>query len=645
MFDAGSVIAKVKADIGDFSAKMVEVRNKANTTAGKIKGSVESINKKIESATKSYAKYGAAFAGVAAAGVGIAKSFTSAYGVQESAEAKMISIMKQRTGASDDVIQSMKDQASATQELGVVGDEVLISGQANLATYALTSESINKLTPVMADLAVKSGGVSASFGDAEAAGDKLGKVLDGDVGALKDAGVSFSEAQAEILKTGNETERVNTLMTILSENGITGLNESMAATAEGGMQRMQNSVGDTAEIIGSSMAPMIEFLSGKIKGLAEWFNNLSPGVQSVIGYVVIGVTAFAALGAALLPIMAILPGIIALFGGIATALTAIWTAAMGPIGIIIALGVAFVALGVIIYKNWDTIMEYFDKGWAKIKEIIDNIIQWFVKWGEDMDAKVQMMKNKLLDKIELLKQGFIDKFNALIEAALSLWNGFWDGIAGIWQGIVDTFSTYKGILTGVWYALWDAVKTYFFGVVSGLITMMGNLWLGIKEKFYTGIENIKTLANSFWSGLKGIFSGGGTAISEMWTNTMEGIKSKAMGIWETIKSGVKAKINDFLGIINGMLGRINGILGSVGIPSIPEIPMLAEGGIVTKPTLAMIGEGGESEAVIPLSKLNSMTGGGDGGPQFVFNGPVWSSDVAQEVMEDAFTAMRSNLAF
>jgi len=43
-----------------------------------------------------------------------------------------------------------------------------------------------------------------------------------------------------------------------------------------------------------------------------------------------------------------------------------------------------------------------------------------------------------------------------------------------------------------------------------------------------------------------------------------------------------------------------------------NIPFLAEGGVVTSPTLAMIGEGGESEAVIPLSKLPQIAGGAGG---------------------------------
>jgi hypothetical protein len=41
----------------------------------------------------------------------------------------------------------------------------------------------------------------------------------------------------------------------------------------------------------------------------------------------------------------------------------------------------------------------------------------------------------------------------------------------------------------------------------------------------------------------------------------------------------------------------------------PDIPMLAAGGIVTGPTLAMIGEAGP-EAVIPLDRMSQMGGGG-----------------------------------
>ena len=95
----------------------------------------------------------------------------------------------------------------------------------------------------------------------------------------------------------------------------------------------------------------------------------------------------------------------------------------------------------------------------------------------------------------------------------------------------------------------------------------------------------------------------------------------------------KAPINGVISAINWVLSKINSI--SVTIPdwvpgvggktlgfNIPTIPQLAEGGVATSPTLAEIGEGGEPEAVMPLSKLAAMldeytkkpkpTGGADG---------------------------------
>jgi fructose-1,6-bisphosphatase/sedoheptulose 1,7-bisphosphatase-like protein len=60
----------------------------------------------------------------------------------------------------------------------------------------------------------------------------------------------------------------------------------------------------------------------------------------------------------------------------------------------------------------------------------------------------------------------------------------------------------------------------------------------------------------------------------------------------------------FQALISG-IGAVGGLVSS----GIGRIAGLAEGGIVTKPTLAMVGEGGEPEAVIPLSKMGQMGGG------------------------------------
>jgi hypothetical protein len=59
----------------------------------------------------------------------------------------------------------------------------------------------------------------------------------------------------------------------------------------------------------------------------------------------------------------------------------------------------------------------------------------------------------------------------------------------------------------------------------------------------------------------------------------------------------------------GGFADIAGTMGKYVMPAMGGIPMLAEGGVVTAPTLAMIGEGGQSEAVIPLDRLGEFGGG------------------------------------
>ena len=112
-----------------------------------------------------------------------------------------------------------------------------------------------------------------------------------------------------------------------------------------------------------------------------------------------------------------------------------------------------------------------------------------------------------------------------------------------------------------------------------------------------------------------------TAFKLLWDNC-EGFRNFWIGLWEGIKGAVKVGVNGIISMLNWFIGKINsisigplpdwGILGEyagaeVGF-SIAKIPMLAKGGIATGPTLAMVGEGSESEAIMPLSKLGSLMG-------------------------------------
>jgi hypothetical protein len=99
------------------------------------------------------------------------------------------------------------------------------------------------------------------------------------------------------------------------------------------------------------------------------------------------------------------------------------------------------------------------------------------------------------------------------------------------------------------------------------------------------------------------------------TGAVSGSIDLIKGYFSTLLGFYKGIFNTIASLWNNSIGKLSFKtpswvpgFGGKGF-DVPNIPMLAEGGIVTRPTLAMIGEGGQPEAVIPLSKLGNMGGG------------------------------------
>lgn len=172
-------------------------------------------------------------------------------------------------------------------------------------------------------------------------------------------------------------------------------------------------------------------------------------------------------------------------------------------------------------------------------------------------------------------------FAAAWEFIKSVWSGYWAFYAAIWNGIVTIFSSVVSFFAGVFSGAWNAVRSAFNGVTG----------------FFAGLWN--SIVNIFGS----IGSAVGNAIGNAVRGAINGVISGAVGI-----------INGFINSINGIVGIINKIpgvnLGRIG--NLP-VPRLAQGGIVPATPggrLALIGEGGKDEAVIPLDKLDKMMNSG-----------------------------------
>ncbi|EDT77395.1 phage tail tape measure protein [Clostridium perfringens] len=170
-------------------------------------------------------------------------------------------------------------------------------------------------------------------------------------------------------------------------------------------------------------------------------------------------------------------------------------------------------------------------------------------------------------------------------------------------------------------AVWTSIKSIFRGFSSYFKGAFSRDWtqtfglLGIQLNSFFGT------VSAIWNGVKGVFSGIITFIKGVftgnWRSAFQGLADIVKSIFGMLGGIIKAPINAAISGINMAIRGINGL--SFDVPSwipgiggshfgvnLPTIPALAEGGIVTKATMALVGEGKEHEAVIPLSKLDKL---------------------------------------
>lgn len=641
-FDAGAVVAKIKADVSDFKRGISEAVDKTKSGMNEAGKHVEGFKSKIAAIADKAKAAGATLTAIGLAAGALVKDWVGAYQEAERAQARLEQLTRQTTNATDEQIASLTEQADALQKVGVVEADTTKFGQSQLATFALQTDAIKSLTPAMLDMAVATKGVNTTQEDMINIGNMIGKVMQGQVGALSRVGVTFNAAQEKILKTGNEMERANTLAEILNQN-FGGLNERMRQTSEGGIAAATNAWGDFKETLGEAVAPIIDYVAERIISLTEWLQGLNPALMQVIAVGTLVAAAIGMIGGPLLLLIGFLPQIIAGF----TALGAVFSGiAFGPIGLVIA---AVIALALAWKNNLFGIQEHAKAFWEFLTDIFGRLADWF--------NSVILPKLKVFwDAVKELGEGVAHFYKNFL---LPLFTVFFTGVVEILSWFKTAWEeNFLGIQT-ITTVIWEYIKMYFqvaFDLIVGLLRIFAKIfkgdwagaWQEVKNTAVKIWEDIKIFFSAFWEGIKTLFKGGMGFIEKAWASSWEGMKSFFIGIWESIKQFLKDSLNWMIDKINVVIGGLNKLKipgTDVGV-NIKPVPRLAHGGIATRPTKAWVGDGGEPEVIAPLSKLRSFLGldlVGASAPTFVFQGPVWDRSVAREIMEDAFQQMRPRL--
>ena len=229
-------------------------------------------------------------AGAAMVGFGAVTALGMFKAAQAAEEQRLAVISLQNALSNSPVITNastaaFEAQADALQQVTVAGDEEIVAAQARLATFRVTRDEIQGLTPLIVDYARQYGV------DLVSAANNVGKAMMGNVGALQRQGVFIDE-------NVYATDRYTAVMQALRENAG-GFAEAEGATFTGQLEIMKNRLGEVAEGVGVGAVDAFSNLLGAVEGVSAAFGSTSAGSQAFVGqlltYGAIGVTASGAL--------------------------------------------------------------------------------------------------------------------------------------------------------------------------------------------------------------------------------------------------------------------------------------------------------------------------------------------------------------
>ncbi|QUH21074.1 phage tail protein [Alkaliphilus sp. B6464] len=215
----------------------------------------------------------------------------------------------------------------------------------------------------------------------------------------------------------------------------------------------------------------------------------------------------------------------------------------------------------LVKPTWDTMMSWLKKIWDEnLKGLVDELLGFVGRVGDLILKLWEGVFKPLVDDIlNVLVPAFKNAFNLILDIVGTVVNGIIGIIKNllkILNGIIDFV---VGVFTGDWQRAWEGVKGIFSGVIGSL------------EEIFKGVINgITGIANSF------------------------------IRFWNRIELEVPE-------VDIPLFGKAGGF--RIGVPTIPEIPKLATGGItdVNNPFMAIVGDNRtQREVVAPLDDLMGM---------------------------------------
>ncbi len=555
----------------------------------------------------------AALPAAAALGVLALAAKAGVQGVMEDdkALANLSSTLKATGNAANITANGFFEYANELQAATGVGADQITQGAALLGTFKNIRNEVgkgndifNRTTVAALDLSKK------GFGSLESANKMLGKALNDPIAgitALSRAGVTFTDGQkktiASLVASGKTLEAQKIILKEV-ESQVGGTAKAFGETTAGKIERGKRAFEELQKSLAKALLPAIEMFAGLLTKVSGFLQK-NEGVVKVVAVAIAGLSAG----------ILVLNAVMKIQNALMLASPFAWIA-LAIVGVTVAV--------VTLYKKSETFRQIVQKAWAGVKAAVKAVVDFF-------DGPVKAAWRVI--------EGAIKTIAALVKGDFS---GAWDAFKGVVKGVIDwvketlialpaTILTLAGDIglailngikngvTGLAMTIWETIKG-----LPGYLTEKAAGWASSLKGIGTSIlnwikENVTGLAGKIWGQIKGFAKALADKVGEKASNIKgigssiigwigDGIKSAATSLGGIVKSAINTVIdglNTGISGLNSAIDLLNKVNPFEDVPNIPKIPKLAKGGIVTRPTLALIGEAGP-EAVIPLNSRHGF---------------------------------------
>ena len=444
---------------------------------------------------------------------------------------------------------SFDDTAVAIAEMGNAGIKGSDAGTSLKSFLSNLQPTTDKAASAMQELGLMTKDGANAFYDAQGKLKPLSEIQ----GILNKSTKDLSAEQKQMaLETifGSDAIRA---AAILAKEGVSGYEElgtamGKTSAADVAAERMDNLAGKWEGLKGSAetlaitigeklMDPLSKVVE-KVTDLVNWFTNLDDGTQTTILMIIGAIGAFSAILGIVLAVAGAIGMLMTALAPLAALIGITAGVLLGWIVVIVAIVAAVIALGIIIWRNWDKIVAWTKAAWDTVKQWIGDAWDWVV-----------------------------DKISAGWDAIKGFFTGIGQSIAGVWEGI---WNSVKDVFATIWDWIVAAI-TWYVNIPINIIKAVFGVLLGWWEAFWGTFGGLLT---AIWDFLGAIVRLGVAlimyvirtaliAIQAVWSAAWGFIVGIVTFYWNLIKTAVTIGINFIRGIIQTVMTFILGIMRNV----------------------------------------------------------------------------------